>query len=394
MSRFTALMNQSVSKSVWVIPGLLLAFLLVLGCVQLYSNANALFGAKNESSNYWITLSKTITPDNIGRKELIGFNANDLAELRKWSEVKQVFPIISNDFKVSADGGNFIPFYTDMYLEAVDNEAIDIQDLSAFKVENNVIPIVISREYLNLYNYGFALNQGLPQITEDFAKKIEVNINLTLKDKNVTYKGRLIGLSDRIHSVLVPKAFLDSLNATQSFAPKHRDIYTRVLVKVNDAKDGGLIAKMEQKGYESNQESLRSAKIKGKIMLVLQAIALLGVFILLLSVVLVINYIKMAFLERREEVSIKYALGYSPKKMVQQISFRFSRMLFVILLVTLGVLSLAQYSLSKLSLSQGMLSPYLDPWLGVMALVIPFVMYAVVFRLIYRWLIRSWRLIT
>lgn len=387
-------MNQSVSKSVWVIPGLLLAFLLVLGCVQLYSNANALFGAKNEASNYWITLSKTITPDNIGRKELIGFNANDLAELRKWSEVKQVFPIISNDFKVSADGGNFIPFYTDMYLEAVDNEAIDIPDLSAFKVENNVIPIVISREYLNLYNYGFALNQGLPQITEDFAKKIEVNINLTLKDKNVTYKGRLIGLSDRIHSVLVPKAFLDSLNATQYFSQKHRDIYTRVLVKVNDAKDGGLIAKMEQKGYESNQESLRSAKIKGKIMLVLQAIALLGVFILLLSVVLVINYIKMAFLERREEVSIKYALGYSPKKMVQQISFRFSRMLLVILLFTLGILSVAQYSLSKLSLSQGMLLPYLDPWLGVMALVIPFVMYAVVFQLIYRWLVRSWRLIT
>jgi len=387
-------MNQSVTKSVWVIPGLLLAFLLVLGCVQLYRNANALFGAKNEASNYWITLSKTITPDNIGRKELIGFNANDLAELRKWSEVKQVYPIISNDFKVSADGGNFIPFYTDMYLEAVDNEAIDIPDLSTFKVENNVIPIVISREYLNLYNYGFALNQGLPQITEDFAKKIEVNINLTLKDKNVTYKGRLIGLSDRIHSVLVPKAFLDSLNATQSFAPKHRDIYTRVLVKVNDAKDGGLIAKMEQKGYESNQESLRSAKIKGKIMLVLQAIALLGIFILLLSVVLVINYIKMAFLERREDVSIKYALGYSPKKMVQQISFRFSRMLFVILLFTLGILSIAQYSLSKLSLSQGMLLPYLDPWLGIMAFVIPFVMYVVVFQLIYRWLIRSWRLIT
>ena len=129
-------------------------------------------------------------------------------------------------------------------------------------------------------------------------------------------------------------------------------------------------------------------------MLVLQAIALLGIFILLLSVVLVINYIKMAFLERREEVSIKYALGYSPKKMVQQISFRFSRMLFVILLFTLGILSIAQYSLSKLSLSQGMLLPYLDPWLGIMAFVIPFVMYVVVFQLIYRWLIRSWRLIT
>ena len=56
-----------------------------------------------------------------------------------------------------------------------------------------MIPIIISREYLNLYNYGFALNQGLPQITEDFAKKkkIEVNINLTLKEKNLKYKGKI-----------------------------------------------------------------------------------------------------------------------------------------------------------------------------------------------------------
>jgi len=74
---------------------------------------------------------------------------------------------------VSADGGNFIPFYTDMYLEAVDDAAIDISNLEDFHVKDNTIPIIISREYLNLYNYGFALNQGLPQITEEFAKKLK-----------------------------------------------------------------------------------------------------------------------------------------------------------------------------------------------------------------------------
>ena len=311
-------------KSAFLYVGLLLSFILVLTCIQLYSNANALLGKKSSDSNYWITMSKTINPDNIGRKELIGFDKTDIDELKSWKEVKSIYPVVSNDFKVSADGGSFIPFYTDMYLEAVDNEAIDIKDLSEFVVKDNTIPIIISREYLNLYNYGFALNQGLPQITEEFAKKIEVNINITLKGKNLKYKGKLIGLSDRIHSVLVPKKFLDSINATQAYTQANKDINTRILVKVNDVSDQDLIAKMTKKGYESNQESLRSAKIKGKLFLVLRAIAFIGIFIFILCVFMIVNFIKMQFLEKQEEVSIKYSLGYSPKKMVSSISRKYS----------------------------------------------------------------------
>ncbi|WP_395053987.1 hypothetical protein, partial [Flavobacterium sp.] len=321
------------SKSFFLYLGLFLSFALVLSCIQLYTNANLLFGKKSSDSNYWITVSKTITPDNIGRKELIGFNTKDISNLKTWKEVQDIYPIVSNDFKVSADGGNFIPFYTDMYLEAVDNDAIDIKKLEDFKVKDNTIPIIISREYLNLYNYGFALNQGLPQITEEFAKKIEVNINITLKEKNLKFRGRLVGLSDRIHSVLVPKKFLDSINATQSFNKTHKDIFTRVLVKVNDAKDQDLIAKMTKNGYESNQESLRSAKIKGKLFLVLRVIAIIGIFIFLLCLFMIINFIKMQFLEEQEAVSIKYSLGYSPKKMVSKISRVFCINLAIVILI-------------------------------------------------------------
>jgi len=382
---------KNITKSLFLYLGLFLAFVLVLGCIQLYNNANVLFGKKSSDSNYWITLSKTITPDNIGRKDLIGFNANDIADLKKWGEVKDVYPIISNDFKVSADGGNFIPFYTDMYLEAVDNTAIDIQNLDDFHVKDNTIPIIISREYLNLYNYGFALNQGLPQITEEFAKKIEVNINLTLKEKNLKFRGKLMGLSDRIHSVLVPKEFLDSINATQATPETKKDVYTRVLVKVNDANDQDLITKMNKKGYESNQESLRSAKIKGKLFLVLRTIAFIGLFIFLLCIFMIINSIKMQFLEQQEEVSIKYLLGYSPKKMVSKISRFFSITLAVIILICLILLSVGQYYLSVSQVSNGMLPKFIAYYLWAFIVIIPIVIYFIVNRLIYHWLIKSWK---
>jgi len=382
---------KNITKSLFLYLGLFLAFVLVLGCIQLYTNANFLFGKKSSDSNYWITLSKTITPDNIGRKELLGFNPKDVEDLKKWNEVKDVYPIVSNDFRVSADGGNFIPFYTDMYLEAVDDAAIDINNLEDFQVKDNTIPIIISREYLNLYNYGFALNQGLPQITEEFAKKIEVNINLTLKDKNLKFRGKLMGLSDRIHSVLVPKKFLDSINATQATALTNQTIFTRVLVKVNDANDQDLIAKMNKKGYESNQESLRSAKIKGKLFLVLRTIALIGIFIFLLCIFMIINSIKMQFLEQQEEVSIKYLLGYSPKQMVRKISRFFSIRIGIVILFCLILLSVCQYYLSLSQVSNGMLPQFISYYLWTLIVIIPVVIYVVVNRLIYHWLIKSWK---
>lgn len=384
-------MKKSVVKSLFLYLGLFLSFVLMLSCIQLYFNANDLLGKKNSDSNYWLTLSKTITPDNIGRKELLGFNKENIQEIEKWNGVKKVYPILSNDFKVSADGGSFIPFYTDMYLEAIDNDAIDVQDLSEFKVQENTIPIIISREYLNLYNYGFALNQGLPQITEEFAKKIEVNINLTLKEKNLKYKGRLVGLSDRIHSVLVPKSFLDSLNNTQRKTADQAAVFSRILVKVNDASDQDLISKMNEKGYESNQESLRSAKIKGKLFLVLKAIACIGLFIFLLCIFMIINSIKIQFLEQKDEVSIKYSLGYSPKKMVNQISRKFSISIAITIVICLLLLSVLQYYFAQAAIANNMLSSTIAVELWSAIVIIPLVVYFIVNSLIYNWLLKSWK---
>lgn len=374
--------------------GLFIAFVLVLSCLQLYENANRLFGNKSNADNYWLTFSKKITPDNIGRKALLGFNENDISELKNWQEVKAVYPFSANEFRASANGGDFIPFYTDLYFESVDLKAIDIPITEEeFTVKGDEIPIVISREYLNLYNYGFALNQGLPQISEEFAKKIEINLNITVNKENKTYKGKLIGLSDRIHSVLIPKKFLDSLNAIQNpglaVQPK---IYNRVLVEVRDSGDENLIAKMKEKGYDSNQESLRSAKIKSKLFLVLNSIAVLGIFIFALCLYIIISFIKIQFLEKQEEVSIKNSLGYSPKKMVGDISRQFSINLMIILTLSIGLIAVGQYALSVSSISNGLLSLWINPVLWLSIIVIPLLVYFFVKQLIYRWLLKSWKL--
>lgn len=385
---------KKIFNSIILYAGLFIAFILVLSCLQLYENANCLFGNKSSDSNYWLTFSKKITPDNIGRKELLGFNENDISKIKTWSEVKAIYPFSANEFKASANGGDFIPFYTDLYFEGLDLKGIDVPITEEeFQVKGDEIPIIISREYLNLYNYGFALNQGLPQISEDFAKKIEVNINITVNKQNKTYKGKMVGLSDRIHSVLIPKKFLDSLNIAEkpelATQPK---IYNRVLVQVKDSGDEGLVSKMKENGYESNQESLRSAKIKSKLFLVLKIIAVLGVFIFALCLYIIVSFIKIQFLEKQEEVSIKNSLGYSPKKMVSDISRKFSMNLMFVLILSLGLIAAGQYFIAKSDVSNGLLSMYINPLLWSMIIIIPVLVYFFVNILIYRWLIRSWKI--
>ena len=385
---------KKIFNSLILYAGLFIAFILVLSCLQLYENANRLFGNKSSDSNYWLTFSKKLTPENIGRKELLGFNENDISKIKNWSEVKSIYPFSANEFKASANGGDFIPFYTDLYFESVDLKAIDVTlSEKEFQVKGDEIPIIISREYLNLYNYGFAINQGLPQISEDFAKKIEININITINKENKTYRGKMVGLSDRIHSVLIPKQFLDSLNAAaKPELVSHPKIYNSVMVQVKDPGDEGLVSKVKENGYESNQESLRSAKIKSKLFLVLKVIAVLGIFIFALCLYIIVNFIKIQFLEKQEEVSIKNSLGYSPKKMVSDISRKFSLNLMFVLILSLGVIAAGQYLLAKSDVSNGLLSMYVNPFLWAVIIIIPVLVYFFVNILIYRWLLKSWKL--
>lgn len=385
---------KNIFKNTLLYAGLFIAFLLVLSCLQLFVDTNKLFGTKSSDANYWLTFSKKITPENIGRKELLGFNEDDIAKIKTWEEVDTIYPFSANEFKASADGGAFIPFYTDLYFEAVDLDAIDVEiSNEEFKVKDNIIPIIISREYLNLYNYGFALNQGLPQISEDFAKKIEFNINIVQNNENKKFTGKLVGLSDRIHSILIPKDFLDSINNVTKPALKDAPkIHNRVLVKIKDSSDKNLISKMNENGFESNQESLRSAKIKGQVFMVLQIIIVLGIFIFLLCMYMIVNVIKIQFLEKQEEVSIRNTLGYSPLEMVSDISKKFSLNITIVLALCLILVSIAQYNLATADIANDALSLYIDPILWIVSLCLPIIIYLLVKNLIYKWLIKSWKI--
>ena len=55
---------------------------------------------------------------------------------------------------------------TEMFFEAVPDKFVDVSlDKWHFDENTHTIPIIIPRNYLNLYNFGFAQSRSLPKLS-------------------------------------------------------------------------------------------------------------------------------------------------------------------------------------------------------------------------------------
>ena len=92
------------------------------------------------------------------------FSAEEIGELQGLGPVQSIGSFSSNQFKVGAASAA-LGFYTELFFEAVPDEFLDVQPAGCFwESGKDEVPIILSRDYLALYNFGFAASQGLPKI--------------------------------------------------------------------------------------------------------------------------------------------------------------------------------------------------------------------------------------
>lgn len=118
-----------------------------------------------------------------------------------------------------------------MFFESVPDEYVDVSlDNWHFDESAQVIPIIIPRNYLNLYNFGFAQSRNLPKLSEGLMSLIQMDIMLRGNGCAEQFKGKIVGFSNRLNTILVPQAFMDWAN--QRFAPGKEARPSRLIVEV------------------------------------------------------------------------------------------------------------------------------------------------------------------
>ena len=183
--------------------GALIGFVLLLLSLQFYFDIKNIFSTNTDliSSDYLIINKKLSVFKTIDVSKST-FTNKDIKQIEQQEFVKEVCPFVASSFRVSAytDKDSRIPyFYTDLFFEAIPDKYVDLKDEKwKWEINDSLIPIIIPKDYLNLYNFGFAQSQNLPQISDNIISLITFNLTIEGQQKKKHYEGKIIGCIDTI----------------------------------------------------------------------------------------------------------------------------------------------------------------------------------------------------
>lgn len=293
----------------------LCGMVIVLLSIQFYRDVAPIF-SDNESfiKKDFIIVSKKVST--LG--SLVGnsgtFSEGERMDVAQQPFVKRVGAFQPAQFKVSAAVGmKGMRMSTAMFFEAVPDEFVDVDaEKWIYEPGDTEIPIVIPRNYLNLYNFGFAQSRNLPQMSEGMMGLMALDIYLTGGGQRGSMKGRIVGFSSRLNTILVPEAFMSWAN--QKFGDGKVAHPSRLIVEVKNPADDRIAKFFSDRGYETEDNKLDAGKTTwflkmtvGVVMGVGLLISILSFYILMLSIYLLLqkNAVKLQNL---------LLLGYSPAR--------------------------------------------------------------------------------
>lgn len=371
LQRKTLIPSQMAAYTLSLLVGAAIALL----SLQLYADLKPLLNSQTDVFRaHTVTVSKTVTTVKTARKKGIYFTDKELQRLKQQEFVKEVAQFNNSTFNVSAAisfGGQQMS--TDLFFESVPDGYVDIQsDDWRWDSTSNFLPIVIPEDYLNLYNFGFAESQSLPVVAPGLLSQVTFNVFVEGNGKRKVYNSRIVGLSSKINSILVPEDFL--LWANREFGAADDKGSSRLLVEFSDASDERIAEYFKANGLNINKAELESSKMAFFFRLAMGFVMAIAVVIILLSIALIVMSMNLIVHRNREMFINLRNIGYSAGTMS-----RFYKVVTSLLTVGVIVLSavivvwIRSYYLARLSTifnAGGTLAPTLIGSLSLAALLL------------------------
>ena len=255
------------------------------------------------------------------RVEGVGFNPvsfsdEDIAKLSKQRWVNKIGHFTSSQFAVSGTvsiGGRGMSSY--LFFESVPDDFFDIKPRDwSFDPEERFVPVIINKDYLALYNFGFAIPQGLPQISENVIGGIPIKLRLTGRD-NITeyYDAAVVGFSSRLNTIAVPQSFMDWANERYGTDEEKKNP-SRLIVKIDRLAAAEMEQYLRSEGIEVAGDREGEGNISEFLGVVSSVVTVNGVVISSLALFILILSIFLLLQKSRDTLNRLMFLGFSPKE--------------------------------------------------------------------------------
>lgn len=290
----------------------LCGMVIVMLGVQFYNDVLPVFTQEDSfiKKDYIVVTKKVSTLGSIAGKSGT-FSSYELDDLKAQPFTVEVGAFQPAQFKVSAGisfGG--MDMSTAMFLESVPDNFVDVKaDAWEYSEGQKEIPIIIPRNYLNLYNFGFARSRNLPQLSEGMIGLVSLNLYISGNGMREMKKGRIVGFSNRLNTILVPEAFMMAANATyggnKSWEP------SRLIIEVDNPADERIAGYFNDNGYETEDNKLDAGRITWFLKLAVGVVMTVGLVISLLSFYILLLSIYLLLQKNTDKLENLILLGYS-----------------------------------------------------------------------------------
>lgn len=310
--------HVSVAQLVGFALANLCGMVIVLVSVQFYKDVLPVFtqGDSFMKKDYLIVSKRVSTLGSVvGRSS--AFSSTEQAELEEQPFTKSVGAFTPARFRVSAGMGmQGMQLSTALFFESVPDAYVDT-DLEgwSFSPGQEEIPIVLPRNYLNLYNFGFAQSRSLPQLSEGVLGMMKLDIRISGRGQVRQMKGRIVGFSDRLNTILVPEAFMNWANAT--YGDQKEAGPSRLIVEVKNPADDRIAKYLKDKGYETEGDKLDAGKTTWFLKMIVGIVLAVGLVISVLSFYILMLSIYLLLQKNTKKLETLLLVGYSPARVAR-----------------------------------------------------------------------------
>lgn len=353
MLRRLLFQHQRMGQLTIAVFGAFCGMFLLLGALQVYVDVKKVFERQQDlNGQQYLVINKQVSVLNtlFGGKK--GFDAQEIASLKTIEGVTDAAALTTSRFKVNVStnqGSKGLPgFYTELFFEAVPKNYMDVQtDDWHWQDGDSLVPIIVPRDYMRLYNFGFATTQGLPQLTEDVIGFVRFTIRVSGNKGAASFQGKLAGFSDRINSILAPQEFIDYANEQFAGIQPGSQLPNRVIIACEGRGIGQLASYFSDNGYETNAESLRSGRLQSVMNTLMTVLTAVGLLIILLALLNFVLYAQLLLSKSSYELQTLIRIGYTPSQLSKVYMLFYACLYIAILVLALLFIGIGKPMLSN-----------------------------------------------
>ena len=302
---------------------------IILTGFQLYRDVRPVFTADDSFMRpQQVVVSKTIGPTSTAAPT---FSAAEIDELSRQPFCRSVAPFTATAYEATATmsvAGTTLPA-TSLAFESVPDRFTGVSaEHWRYTPGDTIVPVVIPRAWLAVYNFGFARSQSLPAIGDALASTIRRHISV--QQGRHHYEGRVVALSSRAATILVPQTFTEHTN--RLYAPEGSSAPTRLIIEPTRPADERLTQWISRHHLQTDEDRLESSKTLRLFQLLTTVVVAVGLLISLLSACLLLLSIHLLMQKNREKTLTLLLLGYSPRTIARP---------YVVLTVVVSLVSVA-----------------------------------------------------